>query len=248
MMKNAKNTVAFIGDKMIKTPSGSPDNNLLNVVRTELQLVIEDMYKEGKRIFLIAIEPGFGMLAAEVVLEFIKTYKSVELHAIIPFPGHELCYSDADKVRYKRIYEAASEHIYLNEEFNEEASEQQIKYMISASSEVVLFCKESNPDIEKMAGSKAWSMYKELEEYFAIKSPIKEFLQDHSDIPSFRYGREGLIFEGHNQLFPVKFSQIERIGHENEFLCFFLNDGLKIFASLTSDEVRVSFPRLTGDC
>lgn len=38
------------------------------------------------------------------------------------------------------------------------------------------FCKELSPDIEKLAESKAWNMYKELEKYFAIQSPIKEFL------------------------------------------------------------------------
>lgn len=247
-MKIAKNkATSFFGDQILSTPDHSPDRNLLNVIRTELHLVIDDLCKEHKHIFLTAIKPGFDMLAAEVVLECAEKYKSIELYVVIPYPGHELCYSDADRVRYKRIYEAATGHIFLNDGFKENAVEQQIEYVISASSEVVLFCKDMVPDIEIMAGSKAWNMYKELEGYFAIESPIKELLQNYSDISSFRYGREGVIFEGDNQLFPIKFSQINKIEHEKDFLCFFLSDGLKIFASLTSNEVRVPSVRLSGN-
>lgn len=245
-MKITKNkATSFFGDQILSTPDHTPDRNLLNVIRTELQFVIEDLYKEHKHIFLTAIKPGFDMLSAEVVLECTEKYKSIELYVVIPYPGHELCYSDADRVRYERIYEAATGHICLNEEFNKKAVEQHIEYMVSASSEVVLFYKEPAQEIEIMSGSKAWNMYKELEEYFAIESPIKELLQNYSDIPSFRYGREGVIFEGNNQPFPIKFSQIEKIEHEKEFLCFFLSDGLKIFASVTSNEVRVPSVRFS---
>ena len=128
-MKIAKNkATSFFGDQILSTPNHSLDRNLQNVIRTELQLTVEDLCKERKHIFLTAIKPGFEMLAAEVVLECAKRYKSIELHAVIPFPGHELCYSDADRVRYKRIYEAVNNRIYLNEEFCEEALTQQMEY------------------------------------------------------------------------------------------------------------------------
>lgn len=239
MRKIENNTVAFIGDKILTTPSGSPDSNLLNVIRTELQLVIEDLYKERKFIFLTGINPGFDMLAAEVVLECAKKYKSIELHAIIPFPGQELCYSDEDKVRYKRIYEAASNHIYLNEEFCMEALMQQMEYLISESSEVVLFCKEITPDVEKLMGEKAWNMYEELEEYFAIKNPIKDFLQGYPNVTSFQYGRKGVCFTQREWLICPAFEDIKLLQLIGNELLITLNDGMKIRASLVMDKVSI---------
>lgn len=249
MKKIANNTVAFIGDKILITPNGSPDNNLINVIRTELQLVIDDLCKDGKTYFLTGLEPGFDILAAEVVLECTKKYPSIELHAIIPYPGHELCYSDADKVRYKRLYEASTKRIYLNEWFNEEAFTQQMEYMVAESSEMVLFYKELNPDVEKLLDNKAWNMYQELEEYFAIQSPIKDFLQNYPNVTSFRYGRDGVVFRGANERpLSVEFAEIEKIKRGQNFLCFFLRNDMCYFASLTSDEVRVLHPRPRGYC
>lgn len=237
MRKIANNTVAFIGDKILMTPNGSPDNNLISVIRTELQLVIDDLYKDGKKYFLTGLGQGFDILAAEVVLECAKKYPSIELHAVIPYPGHELCYSDADKVRYKRLYEASTKRIYLNEWFNEEAFAQQVEYMVSESSEVVLFCKELNPDVEKLVGNKAWNMYEELEEYFAIQSPIKEFLQNYPNVTSFRYGRKGLCFTLGEWLISPAFEDMTGMKVVGDELQLSLNDGTKIYASLVTDKV-----------
>lgn len=126
-----ESTVAFIGDKVLKTPDNIADCNLQNVIRTELQFVVDDLIKEGKRAFLIGLEPGFAMLAAEVVSACCEQNQSIELHLVIPFPGHEPCYSDVNKLRYQQIYEVATGRIYITDEFNEGASGKQLEYLVS---------------------------------------------------------------------------------------------------------------------
>lgn len=247
-MNNIVNqTVAFIGDEVFKTPDDSSDENLTNVVRTELQFVIEELYKEGKSVFLTAISPGFDMLAAEVIMESAEKFLSIELHAVIPYPGHELRYSDADQLRYKRIYEAATSHLHICDEYCEDADKRTTEYLVANSSEVVLFHREANSVIEELVGEKAVNMYEELNSYFATNSPVKTFLQDYPNVPSFRYGREGVVFEGHNQPFPISFEQIAKIVREGDTLHFFLLGGLEISASLTINDCRVPFDRYRGN-
>lgn len=237
METNKKNTVTFIGDQVFATPAGIPDNNLTNVIRTELQLVIDDLYKDGKYIFLTGIRPGFDMLAAEVVSECTRKYKSIELQAVIPFPGCEAFYSDVDKLRCQRIYKAATKRVCLSGKYHPDAIARQMEYIVSASSEVVFFSREPHP-LEKLAGEKGWNMYEELEEYFRTQSPVKDFLQDYPNVTSFRYGRKGLCFTRGEWLISAAFEDMAGMQVVGDELRLCLNDGTKIHASLVTDEVR----------
>lgn len=252
MELNKETTVAFIGNKIFNTPNNIPDSNLENVIRTELQFIINDLINEGKHIFLTGMEPGFDMLAAEVVLEYAKRCSSVELYAVIPFARHEQCYSDVDRIRYTRIYEGAANHIYINKgDYSEESNAMRTEFMLTNSSEVIVYDSGSDPLIKELTetmGNNAWNMYDELLVYFDNQSPVKKYLQDYPDVFSFQYGREGLIFDGNNQPFPIHFDQIEKIERSNDSLCFFLNDGLKIIASLNADECNIAPIRISGSC
>lgn len=252
MELNKETTVAFIGDKIFNTPNNIPDRNLENVIRTELQFTITELIDEGKHIFLTGIEPGFDMLAAEVVLEYAKRSSSVKLYAVIPFYGHEQCYSGADRIRYKRIYKGAANHICISRGgYSEESNARRTEFILTNSSEVIVYDSGSDPLIKELAvatGNNGWNMYDELLAYFDNQSPAKKYLQDYPDVFSFQYGREGLIFEGNNQPFPVHFNQIVKIEKSNDSLCFFLNDGLKIIASLNADECNITPIRISGSC
>ena len=52
-------TVAFPGNRTLTTSTGHPDNNLENVIRTELYYVLEELYQEGKNTFLSGMAIGF---------------------------------------------------------------------------------------------------------------------------------------------------------------------------------------------
>ena len=77
---------------------------------------------------------------------------------------------------------------------------------------------------------------------------MKQFLQDYPEVSSFRYGREGLIFRGHNQPFPVTFVEISRVERQDDMLHFILRDGMVIMASLISESCYVNLPPVIGRC
>lgn len=223
-------TVAFVGSGNLAALRNATDWNLENVIRTELLFVIEELYKDGKDTFLSALGSGFEMLAAEVVLEYAGAHEGIRLYAVT---------EDYVNVplRHKRILEAASGRLVVSEK-------EVHAFLIENSSEIVLYGNGKMPILEqaKHSGVEAWNMYEEIKGYLSIQSPVKQFLQDYPEVSSFRYGREGLIFRGHNQPFPVTFVEISRVERQDDMLHFILRDGMVIMASLISDSCYVNLP------
>lgn len=225
-------TVAFVGSGNRATGQNASDRNLENVLRTELMFVIEELYMEGKDTFLSTLSSEFEMLAAEVVLEYAGAHKGISLYAV-----RESSMSEKEPVRHKRILEAASGCLVVPEK---EAD----AFLIENSSEIVAYERGKAPIVElaERSGVEAWNMYEELEGYFSIESPVKQFLQDYPEVSSFRYGREGVIFRGHHQPFPVTFAEIARVERQDDLLHFTLRDGMVIMASLISESCYVKLP------
>lgn len=234
--------VAFVGNGDLTTPKNVPDRNLENVIRTELFYVIEELFNEGKTVFLSEARSGFEMLAAEVVLEYAQSYPKVQLYAVVSSEKQQVDYSYKDQLRYKRILEMATSRVTLAE-FAHRSD-----FMIENTSEVVVYGNSEEAIVKHLLeraereGVEVWNMYDGIEDYFSIQSPVKQFLQGYPDVPSFKYGREGLIFRGNNQPFPVPFSDITRVERKNNRLCFTLKDGMVIMASLLSDDCYVRSP------
>lgn len=223
-------TVAFAGSGDWATRQNASDRNLENVLRTELFYVVEELYKEGKDTFLTALRNGFEIVAAEAVLEYAGGHEDIRLYAVT---------EDYVNValRHKRILEAASGRLVVPEK-------EVHGFLIENSSEIVAYGRGKMPILEQaeQSGVEAWNMYEELEGYFSIESPMKQFLQDYPKVSSFRYGREGVIFNGHNQPFPVAFAEITGVERQDDLLHFTLRDGMVIMASLISDSCYVKMP------
>lgn len=223
-------TVAFAGSGDWATRQNASDRNLENVLRTELFYVVEELYKEGKDTFLTALRNGFEIVAAEAVLEYAMTHEDIRLYAVtedyVNLP-----------LRHKRILEAASNRLVVSEK-------EVHAFLIENSSEIVVYGNGKMPILEQAehSGVEAWNMYEEIKGYFSIQSPVKQFLQDYPEVSSFRYGREGVIFRGHNQPFPVTFAEITRVEREDDLLHFTLRDGMVIMASLISESCYVKLP------
>nr|DAE88219.1 MAG TPA: YspA [Caudoviricetes sp.] len=231
--------VAFVGNGDLITPDNVPDRNLENVIRTELLYVIEELYNEGKTVFLSGLNSDFGMLVAEVVLKYAQSHPGAQLYAVISSEKQQTDYSYKDQLRYKRILEKATGCVTLDE-FAHRTDFQ--------ASEIVVYGNCEEPIMKHLLkraekeGVEIWNMYDGIEDYFSIQSPVKQFLQEYPDVPSFKYGREGLIFRGNNQPFPVPFSDITHVERKNNRLCFTLRDGMVIMASLLSDDCYVRLP------
>ena len=224
-------TVAFVGSGDWARQNAS-DRNLENVLRTELFYVVEELYKEGKDTFLSALRNGFEIVAAEAVLEYAGVHEGIRLYAV-----RESSMSGKEPVRHKRILEAASGRLIVPEKEVHD-------FLIENSSEIVAYGSGKMSILEQaeQSGVEAWNMYDELEGYFSIQSPVKQFVQDYPKVSSFRYGREGVIFRGHNQPFPVTFAEISRVERQDDMLHFILRDGMVIMASLISDSCYVKLP------
>lgn len=225
-------TVAFVGSGDLAALRNVTDRNLENVIRTELLFVIEELYKDGKDTFLLALGNEFEMVAAEAVLEYGGAHEGINLYVV-----RESSMSGKEPVRYKRIFEAASDGLVVPERDVHD-------FFIENSSEIVVYGSGEMPIVEQAerSGVEAWNMYEELEGYFSVESPVKQFLQDYPMVRSFRYGREGVIFRGHHQPFPVAFEEIKRVERQDDLLHFTLRDGIVIMASLFSESCYVKLP------
>lgn len=90
-MENQKGkTIAFIGCSTTEILSGRDDRNLLNVVSTELYLIVTSLYKHGFRIFLSDMSDGFATMAAEAVLQFKYEKEDIQLVTVQPAPDRNL--------------------------------------------------------------------------------------------------------------------------------------------------------------
>lgn len=239
-------TVAFVGSGKTAIFEDVSDRNLKNVLQTELLYVVEELYKEGKDTFLSGLRNEFEMAVAEAVLEYKQSDAKARLY-IVSAPGQEGRYPAEELLRYRQILEKANGNVAVSKDADAEWNDFLIKY----SSEMIVYGEEPEvrPVLEQAEGKgvETWNMYEELEGYFCIQSPVKVFLQNYPKVRSFRYGREGVIFRGYNQPFPVEFVNIARVDRRKDRLYFVLKDGMVIVASLLSEECFVRLPPLTDD-
>lgn len=239
-------TIAFTGDSVLTTPTGAPDHNLENVVRTELYYVLEECCNEGKDTFLCGMDPGFDLLAAEVVSELKKSYSDIKLYAIIPFTGQEDEYDSEEKILCRRIDEATDgKRVIWSEYCGVLSSLKRNDFMIENSSEIIAYRNNNAPGAyytvykARKKNMDVLNLYDELLEYFTIDCEAKRFLQDYTKIPGMSYGREGVIFRGDRQPFPVGFEQINHIENRRGRLVFTLKNDTVIEKSQISDDCWV---------
>ena len=83
-------TVAFTSYPTAEMLSGRDDKNLLNVVSTELYLLVASLYKQGFRTFLSDMSDGFATLAAEAVRQFKYEKEDIQLVTNLPAPDRNL--------------------------------------------------------------------------------------------------------------------------------------------------------------
>lgn len=72
-------TVAFVCCSTTEILSDKNDTNLLNVISTELYMLVASFYKQGYRIFLSDMSDGFSTMAAKAVRIFQKEKEDIQL-------------------------------------------------------------------------------------------------------------------------------------------------------------------------
>ncbi len=132
-------SVAFTGNRQITAPRGVYVDDLCGLISESLSRVLEELYHEGKRIFLSGGAVGFDLLAAEAVLRLRERCSDVQLVVVVPFIGQELKYSPSQRQRYDRVVSMADRVVVLEPKYSIAAYHLRNEYLIEHSSFVVAY-------------------------------------------------------------------------------------------------------------
>lgn len=246
-MDTIKEKTVILTGHTLTTATGLPDRNLKNVVRTELYYCLSDCCAEGKNRFLSRLASGFELLAGEVVVELKKKFADVRLVALVPADDREQLFTRAERLRYDMLLQVADERVVTRQgDDSKSACSVYGDLVIAGASEMIVYSNGQDTGTEAMmkkAQKKRMEMlnlFDELENYFALDHPVKRYLQDFSDVTSFRFGREGVLFHGYKQAIPVPFTEIASVTQKGRFLEFALKSGVTYKASIFTDECIVT--------
>lgn len=148
MKINKEKTVAFIGSHTAGILSGKNDNNLLNVLQTEIYLLVASFCKQGFRTFLSGMSDGFEKIAAGAVQSFQKEKEDIGL--IIVQPNAEMQWDD---------------YLLAN-------SSQLVCYCDNQDNDTMQIY-----EIAKTKGMPTTNLHTLLTDYFANNSPASQALQ-----------------------------------------------------------------------
>ena len=131
-------TVCFTGHRSEKLPRGEA----LELLRKRLELEIERALQDGYDTFLFGGAYGFGLMAAEEVLEKkvlidLHNPRRIRLIAVIPFEEQAVRFSVADHERYYEIMPKCDEVITLNTRYSNQCYAQRNQYMVDHSNRVI---------------------------------------------------------------------------------------------------------------
>ena len=73
----------------------------------QLQLVIEQLYTEGARVFRVGMAEGFDLAAGGELLKTKQHHPDIEIEAIIPYPDFERRHNLCNLLLYRDIVSAA---------------------------------------------------------------------------------------------------------------------------------------------
>lgn len=164
MNMNKEKTIAFVGSNTAGILSGKNDANLLNVLSTEIYLLVASLYQQGYRTFLSDVSDGFATLAAEAVRQF--KYEKEEIKLVTVQPNSEMKWN---------------EYLLAN-------SSQLICYCDNHDNDTMQIYERA-----KTEGMPTTNLFTLLTDYFANNSPAKQALQPFDNIDGFRYCKEGIL-------------------------------------------------------
>jgi len=132
-------SVSFTGYRTKKILQSIKRPNIIGEIYSKLYTQIKNLYQQGYTNYYSGMADGFDMIAAEVVLALRSEGCNVRLIAVIPFMGHELGYSDLDKIIYKLIFDGADEVVLTSEEYHDRCYLDRNDYLLGNCPQVVCY-------------------------------------------------------------------------------------------------------------
>lgn len=239
-------TVSLSGLCALDLYAGNQDSNLLNVISTEVSLILLSLYKQGYDTFLSGMDDGFDMIAAEEVLKFKQEQPDVRLIAVIPFRGQEESYSEKDKFLYGQICQYADQCIYLAE--NNTDSSLFIKrndFLMANSSRLVCYCdgKKNDTMCSRDPDMPVINIHTLLADYFANTSVAKQVFQRYDYLEGLKFCKEGVTL-GSSDGTPIiiAFEHIDKVDAGADKLIITLHNQQRHEVPLFPDDCKVKFP------
>lgn len=126
MMNQRGTTAAFTGHRTYGGEGG-----------VALRMVVGEFYDRGFRTFLSGMAVGFDLAAAEAVLACRAEMPDLRLVAVVPFEGQEGRFSEDDRVRFRRVLEAADQVVVLSPVYDRGCYAVRNNYLIDHASALI---------------------------------------------------------------------------------------------------------------
>lgn len=114
MKPNKNKTVAVMGNSMCELLQRDNSGVILNQILDETIVMVEYLYNEGYRNFLLSMNDGFGNIAADAISMARKIHPDIYFIAVVSHVGEELSYHKHEMKRYSTSLNDADRSIILS--------------------------------------------------------------------------------------------------------------------------------------
>ncbi len=131
LIPDRSRAVCFTGHRKLK--NANPE------LRSELRVLLEQLYKLGYRDFINGGAIGFDMLAAQVVIELRNKYPDMRLIMALPCPDQCHPWNDWNYEMYQRILYLCNVKVTLSPCFTNKCMLERNRFMVNHSSLCIAF-------------------------------------------------------------------------------------------------------------
>lgn len=118
-------------------PEKLPQGNALNMIRSLLYQEIRSAAEEGAVTFYTGMARGTDIWAAEMILQFRKTYPKIRLVCVLPFADRVSRLRGAERYQAMTLLNAADETVFLSEHYYPGCYRARNAYMIGRSRRLI---------------------------------------------------------------------------------------------------------------
>ena len=135
---DSSKTICFTGHRPNKLPWHYDETKESCILfRNHLKSILIKAIENGYTNFISGMAIGVDTIAAELVIELRKTYKSVTLQGAIPCPGQESPWPQKAQLRYQKLLEQCDTVHYVCDHYTDECMNKRNLYMVENSDVVI---------------------------------------------------------------------------------------------------------------
>ena len=126
-------TCCFTGHRAL------PKEKLPEIIRQQLETVIEELIQRGVIYYGCGGAIGFDMLAGEAVLALKKKYPQIKLIMVLPCMDQDKKWPQEEKARYRALLEACDKIVYVQKEYDKDCMYRRNRHLTGHSGVCVAY-------------------------------------------------------------------------------------------------------------